>query len=189
LKNEIRKELITKRENVEREIIVKNSQLIEEFLFDIPEFKSSTTILFYASFRNEVDTKRMIEKSIALGKRILVPICLPETRDLILSELKSLKELVPGHYGVKEPESQFVRPVSKEEVEVVIVPGVAFDKKGYRLGYGAGYYDRLIERLSLGCTTIGLAFEMQILNIVPAQQHDMKVDIIITEERVMRVHK
>jgi 5-formyltetrahydrofolate cyclo-ligase len=103
----------------------------------------------------------------------------------MISEIKSLEELAPGTMGIPEPQKEFLRPVRWTDIEAVMVPALAYDLNGFRLGYGGGYYDRLLSGISPECTKIGAAFEQQIVSEVPREKHDIKVDLIITEDRVI----
>lgn len=185
MKKLMRDSIIKKRSELKREEVIEKSNAIKTRLFQLSEFIDSKVILFYVSFRNEVDTIDMISECLNSGKRVIVPVVVPGNKNLLLSELRSIDELSPGNYGILEPDKSFIRPVSEEVIEIVIVPGVAFDKNRYRLGYGGGYYDRLIKKLPENCMTAGLAFETQIVEEVPKEEYDMMVDMIITEERII----
>ena len=156
------------------------SREIEERLFSLPEFKSARIVLFFASFRSEVDTLPMIRRALASGKRVMLPKV--KGKELELFEIRDVdSDVSPGAWGIPEPQgSALVKP---DELDVIIVPGAAFDEQGNRLGYGAGFYDKLLSRFKK--PTIAIAFEQQIVHKVPADPHDVPVKKIVTEKRTI----
>jgi len=166
------------------------STLIKEMLFGLNEFHSSSNILFYVATKSEVQTEDMIRQAIKQGKRALVPITDAENKRLLISELHDFDlELEKGAYGILEPTKIYQRLVPLDEVEIIIVPGVVFDLHGHRIGYGGGYYDRMLESIGQNKGTkaclIGVCFECQLVDTIPIEKHDMPVSRIITEERVI----
>ncbi|MDO8554822.1 MAG: 5-formyltetrahydrofolate cyclo-ligase [Candidatus Micrarchaeota archaeon] len=155
------------------------SQKIGEILFSLEEFRSADTIAFYLSKGSEVDTSGMIKESLKLGKNVLVPVT---NSEIELVEFISFEDLIPGKYGIMEPK---VKKPSKNLPDIVITPGLAFDLARYRLGYGKGYYDRLFKKLK--SKRIGVAFDFQIVEKLPIQEHDQKMDIVISGNRILRV--
>src|SRR5690606_18895751 len=114
------------------------------------------------------------------GKNIIIPISVVETRQLILSQLMDYdKELEAGTYGILEPKKEYIREVNPELIDLVLVPGVAFDRKGYRIGYGGGYYDRFLTRIDDSVPKIALAFDLQIVAQVKKGRYDIPMDYII----------
>jgi 5-formyltetrahydrofolate cyclo-ligase len=127
----------------------------------------------------------MIKEALKLGKMIAVPIVEKE-KTLSLSELKDFEnELEVGKFGILEPKLEYRRRVNLEEVELVIVPGIAFDKNGNRIGYGGGYYDYLLKKMK-DVSFIGLAYELQIVTQIPIEEKDISVHKIITEDRIIK---
>ena len=184
MKNVIRKELIVKRKKMSKKEVLEKSRLLKKRLFEIDEFKQASTILFYVSYGNEVYTHDMIKESISKGRHIVVPISDKENRRLILSEFGEWNNLEPGSYGILEPRKDKMKEIPVGKVDLIIVPGVGFDEKGNRLGHGKGYYDNLL-RNSTKALHIGLAFEFQLVDEIPVEDHDMKVDKIVTEGRII----
>ncbi|MHB8174861.1 MAG: 5-formyltetrahydrofolate cyclo-ligase, partial [Nitrospirota bacterium] len=157
-------------------------------LSGLPEYKSAGTVLFYVNFRSEVATRRMIEEALDRGKKVLVPKVDHHRRDLRLFELKDPSaDLEAGYMNIYEPVEDRTREALPEEPDLVVMPGVGFDGDGNRLGYGGGYYDRLIVKLRPGVKLVALAFEEQMVDEVPTLPHDRKVDMIITETRIIEV--
>jgi len=188
MKDKIRKELKATRMKVSRSEVLEKSNQIKKRFFEINEFKQASTILFYVSYDNEVYTHDMIKKCMSIGKNIVVPFSDKENRCLILSKLNNWRELEPGSYGILEPRKEQIKEVSVDEVDLVVVPGVGFDENGCRIGHGKGYYDDLLKK-SKNTLHIGLAFEFQIINRVPTEEHDVPVDKIVTEERIIDCKK
>jgi len=156
------------------------SREIEERLFSLSEFKSARVILFFASFRSEVDTGPMIRRALAFGKRVVLPKV--KGTEMVLNEISDLdKDVSPGTWGIPEPHEP--RPVMLEEIDLIIVPGAAYDEHGNRVGYGAGFYDKLLPAFKK--TTVALAFESQIVPNVPTEMHDVPIKKIVTERRVI----
>jgi len=193
MKKRLREYFIKKRDTIPPEIKRVKEAAIEKKLFSLREFKEAKSILFYVSFRSEVNTRNCLEDVITMKKRLILPRVDARHRILRLFEVKDLSELSPGYMGILEPPARPNREVSLKDIDLVVIPGVGFDLKGYRLGYGGGYYDRLLgyesrqlARLDKHITTIALAFEEQIGEKIPAEPHDIKVDKIITEKRIIR---
>jgi len=185
-KEDIRKKILSLRNSLTEAEMESKSELIQEKLFNLPEFKKARTILFYVSTRNEVKTERMIKSVLKQGKRVVVPISDVKERKLILSELKDFdKELEPRTFNILEPKKEFFRPVFPEEIDFIIVPGIAFDKDGCRIGYGMGFYDKFLSSLKKRVPIVGLAYEFQIVDDIPVCDKDVTLDKIITEKRII----
>ena len=191
-KRKIRQEFLKKRNNLSRDEIKSKSEKIEKELFSLPEFQRAKTVMFYVSFRSEVETEKMTRNTLKLKKKIVIPVVHGEK--IVVSEIKNLKkELTKGSFGIKEPKKEFRRRVNQKEIDLVVVPGVVFDKRGGRLGYGRGYYDRFLRSKSIKsrmsrshqCALIGLAFDLQIARKIPLVKGDMKVDKIVTESGIV----
>jgi 5-formyltetrahydrofolate cyclo-ligase len=188
-KSRIRERILLKRRSLKKAEIIKMSRKIQNRLFSLPEFKESTTISIYVDFDNEVGTKDIIRDSIYMGKRVSIPYTKGKKNSLLLSEIRDIdKELETSTFGILEPKKEYFRYIPDNEIDVVIVPGIAFDEKGRRLGYGGGYYDRLLIKLNRDIVTIGLAFEFQILSEIPWWFYDIFIDKIITERRLINCY-
>ena len=149
-----------------------------------------TTAAEAANFNNEVKTDELIVKLLSLGKTVSSPITIKEEKKLIPSQIIDLKDGVKiGAYGIREPKPECSPEVEVKDIDVVIVPAVAYDKDCYRLGYGGGFYDRFIERLREDAITIGIAFDLQIFDSVPKEDHDAQLDYIITESQILTPNK
>lgn len=184
-KRTLRKEMLAWRGSLSAEEVRKKSEQIAATVRALPEYKGASTILFYVSAKpGEVDTHALIREALAGGVTALVPVTDFDNNKLIISDLKDMDELAPARFGMLEPRSDAVRPVDPKEADVVIVPGVAFDSECRRIGFGGGYYDRLLS--GCGAATIALAYDGQIVDRVPTASTDVPVDIIVTERRIYR---
>jgi len=184
MKNELRNDILVKRNSLSKSEVLEKSLKIKNQLFYMNEFKNAKMILFYVSYGNEVYTHEMIKQSISNGKKIIVPKSDTSNYSLVLSRLISWNDLELGAYNILEPKKQSIREVDLELIDLIIVPGVVFDADGNRIGHGKGYYDRLLKDANK--LSIGLAFEFQIVKNINAEKHDEKIDIIVTEDRIIR---
>ena len=179
-KRKLRKEILEELHNISKEEREKKVEILKDKLFSLNEFKKAKCVMFYVSKHYEVDTHAMIDESIDMGKKVVVPITSKEEKTLKPSELRDReKELIKGHYGIHQPHEKHVRPVSLEEVDLMVVPGLAFDKSGHRLGHGGGYYDRFLEKAPPAIFTVGLAFDFQVVGELPKHSTDIPVNKIL----------
>jgi 5-formyltetrahydrofolate cyclo-ligase len=186
MKQEIREHVLKQRRQISPETRSEYSRLIHERLFRLDVFRDAASIMAYMDFRNEVETIPVIKHCLSQGKRIVLPVSMKKPRQLLLSEVRDPEaEIAAGTFGVPEPLKEYIRPFPAEDLDLILVPAVAFDSLGYRIGYGAGYYDRFLAGLTRIIPTIGLAFEVQIIDRVPAEPTDWPVDYIITEKRLI----
>lgn len=162
----------------------RRSGLVVGAVLGLPEFAKAGGMMLFVSMPDEVDVTGLIEGALRLGKRVCVPTCPPQGRQLVPAALTALGELVPRAYGILEPRT--VRPVPVGEIDFVLVPGAAFDTKGNRLGRGAGYYDRFMSLPEFHAVKCGVAFDVQVLPEIPHDSHDLPVDILVTDERLLR---
>lgn len=186
MKTSLRQKIMKLRQDLDPEMSRRYSMQISNRLFDMELFKNAYSIMAYMSFRNEVDTNQIIQYSLNEDKRIIIPITQKESRTLLLSEIRNPEsELIPGSFGILEPLPDRIRPFAKEDLDLILVPALAYDPRGFRLGYGAGYYDRFLSTLEKPVPTVGLAFEIQVLSKVPIEATDIPVDYIVTENRII----
>lgn len=189
LKRDIRRRTISMREEMEEEEVVRRSEEIRGKVLEIPEIRNAHVIMLYASKGKEVRTDELISDLLRLGKRVVLPKTNVEGKEIIPIEiLDPEKDLVIGNYGIREPRDEAKR-VDPEEIEVAVVPGVAFDRNGNRIGRGAGYYDRFLAEIRGRAFIIALAFGFQIVDKIPSSDSDVPVDLIVTEEATYRVRK
>lgn len=180
LKANVRKELLTKLRGQAPSLRQERSLKIQDDLVSSGVFGASSTVMSYCSLYSEVDTGRVNAAVLGMGKRLVVPFIDKKNHVIIASRLESIDDLVEGPYGIHVPEEPL--EVSLKEIDVVIVPGVAFSRDNMRLGRGKGYYDRFLARPELSSKkTIGLAFGFQIMDDLPFDPHDRPVSMVITD--------
>lgn len=159
------------------------SNLILDRLFASKRYQTSRSILFYVGVRSEVRTIDHIARALREEKNVFVPLC--DVDQLRLIQLKGVEELTPGAFGIPEPaptvRSQEERVGSIDEIDLAVVPGVAFGRDGSRLGNGRGYYDRLFRSITGPTIRVGVAFECQMFDTLPMNDHDIWMDAVITE--------
>lgn len=185
----IRRYVLSKRDSLSEEIRREKDKKIKDKLIGLSGFKASHKILLYASFRSEVGTADLVKYCIANGKTTVLPKVDKQNNELKLYEIKDMSELSSGYLGILEPDVSEERLFSVEDMDCIIVPGVAFDEHCNRLGYGKGFYDKLLSRVksqgSVGKVAIALAYEEQIVERIPVDTHDIKMDKIITDRRII----
>lgn len=149
----------------------------------LPQFRTAGTVMLYVHTGSEVRTGPLLPQLLAGPKRIVVPFC--DAENLGLFHLEAMGELEPGTLGILEPRADLRlgpgKRVEPAELDLLIVPGVAFDRRGNRLGHGKGYYDRLLARLRADALKVGVAFECQLFDVIPMCQYDVPVDLVLTE--------
>jgi len=181
-KTELRQKILTLlRKQKEEERLAKSLAILDKLLRS-PEFQKALTVLFYAAFDGEVDTFEMMQRAQQLGKKVGLPYIVRKEKRMIPTVVESIEEdLAIGPYGVKQPkETSEGKTLSADELDLVIVPGVAFDRHNHRLGRGQGYYDRFLKGLCARTPTIGLAFDFQIVDhLPPKEEHDVPVSRVL----------
>ena len=185
-KEEIRRKILKKRLSLSSEDIRDKSQQVFLNLAETVEYINSQNIMFYVATRSEVQTEEVIKMSIKMGKNVFIPIILPECLNLAPSRIFDFDiELEKGKKGILEPKKEYYRLFPSENIDLIIVPGVAFDLSGNRIGRGFGYYDNFLRKVRSSAKIVALAFEMQIVKKIPNDKNDIPVHKIITEKRII----
>ncbi|MBU2591344.1 MAG: 5-formyltetrahydrofolate cyclo-ligase [Nitrospinota bacterium] len=181
-KSLIRKGMLAERDGMGLDDVESKSSLIAQRFFGLDRIAGRRSFLFYADFRNEVKTGNMIRRSIGEGIGVYLP-TIDEPSDQIepVRLFEPDKELVRGKWGITVS-SNGSAPI--EEIDLVLLPGIAFDRRGGRLGFGKGYYDRFLSRLDKSVLKVGLCYRFQLLERLPLSKDDVPVDVVITEEGV-----
>ncbi len=185
IKKTIRQGTLQKRDSISKSAKEEKDAAIIQRIVKLPEFINAKTVFFYASFRSEVDTMNMIKLSISMGKLIVLPKVDKENNRLKLYEIKGLSELSHGCMHILEPSVSEDRLRGLNDVDLIVIPGAAFDSRGNRLGYGAGFYDMLLSKMEKKIPIVAPAYEEQIVERIPEEPHDIKVDKIVTEKRII----
>ena len=162
------------------------SEQITSRVTALPEYQNASCVMWYVDVRDEARTRHALPEALASGKRVVIPYCVDG--ELELFHLESMEELETGMYKILEPRAD-LREVAEKRVQVgeldlILVPGVAFDDRGGRTGHGKGYYDKLLENARPETPLISLAFECQMFDEIPMQDHDIFMDKVVTEEKV-----
>ncbi len=163
-----------------------SKQICAKFMA-LPEYAAAKTVMFYIDVRSEVRTRHNLPDALASGKKIVVPWC-NEQGELELFHLANMDELAIGMYKILEPKPELrklpEKVVGPKDLDIVMVPGVAFDRRGARMGHGKGYYDKLLQHARPETPLIALAFECQFFPEIPTARHDIFMDKIITESAI-----
>ncbi len=193
LKKSLRRETLAKR----KELAEQSPMLFHEFsakiidtLKQTDEYKNAHTIMCFVSFEDEVETHQFIKDALADGKKVYVPHIIQVEKIMVPAEILDFdKDLEPGYYGILSPREDELRLKDKSEIDLVVTPGVLFDENGYRIGYGAGFYDRFFSQIEPAVPKIGIAFSLQQTDEVPTDEFDIPIDQLITEKGITHFSK
>ena len=184
-----RKQQIREQAHANRNAQENKDELSREIVarcMSLPEYQNAKTVLFYIDVRSEVRTRNDLENALTSGKKIVVPYCVDG--ELELFHLENIDELSIGMYKILEPKEELRSVASKrvdvDGIDLIIVPGVAFDRRGGRTGHGKGYYDKMLEHARHDTPLVALAFECQLFDEIPMQEHDVFMDKVVTEKAV-----
>ncbi len=186
MKQTIRKNALERRSAIPADERSKKSVLITELVLELPEMRHAQIITVYVDYRNEVETRNLIQQLLDLGKTVALPVAHFDTGLLTFTAVSSLDCLVKTEKRLWEPAPGSGPEIAPEALDLILAPGAAFDRLGYRLGYGGGFYDRLLTRRRPGVPAIGLAFTEQVVALLPAEAHDQKLDGIVTDSGILR---
>ena len=167
---------------IKDEVKIKSDE-IRQRLLGVERVKQAKTICTFISAFKEPDTVEIIKEIWEQDKKIVVPITDIESGTLSLSYINSMDDMEKGAYGILEPKT--VRKADENNIDVILVPGLAFDRNGGRMGFGKGYYDRLLE--SSKAVKIGLCYDFQILEKIPTESHDVPMNFVITEKEILEI--
>ena len=181
-KDTVRRLALLARSRVPPEAIEDAARDVATLVAGLPEIERARLVLAFASFGRELPTDPLLERLLSAGKTVVLPYVDAADGAMRAAAIRSLDDLVPGYRGIREPAER----LPAAAVEAAVVPGVAFDARGGRLGYGGGFYDRYLEDIAGGVPVIGVCFDVQVVDEVPVEAHDRRVDIIATERRVIR---
>jgi 5-formyltetrahydrofolate cyclo-ligase len=183
-KDELRQNALQSRRAIPSARIAEMSRRLEENLVAQKEFEGARRVASYVARADEVQTAPLLERVLSQGKTVVVPLVDPPSERLLFFEIHSLRDLSPGTFGILEPK-RTDRPIPLSETDVVLVPMVAWDGRGHRVGYGRGYFDRALAERGPSLA-IGLAFESQSVPRVPEGPSDVRLDMVVTEKGAFR---
>ncbi len=185
-KKTLRRQILSKRDALGNDTKISLSRKIFKTLKDTEYYKKAKNIFVFISFGSEIDTHEFIKEGIEEGKNILVPVTFKGTREMKPSLLKGFNELEIGYFDILSPKDEFIRYVDPLEIDLVVVPGAVFDRKGYRVGYGGGFYDIFLStKIRKEIPKIAVGFDLQLVDKVPVEEFDFPVDFIITEKEMI----
>jgi 5-formyltetrahydrofolate cyclo-ligase len=184
-KKSLRKQVLHIRAELTEEARREKSAVIRRNILDFPLFHAAQCVFTFIPFGNEVDIKAVIDEGKNAGKRIAIPKTFVKEKYMVPYEYEGSGELVQGVYGIQEPEPGKAKIVQPSEIDLILVPGVAFDRKGGRLGYGGGFYDRFLAGYDGRPPLVAVCFKDQLVEEVPMETHDFQVDYIVTDDEII----
>ncbi|NMA38143.1 MAG: 5-formyltetrahydrofolate cyclo-ligase [Papillibacter sp.] len=185
IKRAFRKEINKRLNALDEKYLEKSDQSIYDIVSVLEEVKNADTVFMYCSLGREIDTRKLMQLCFDKGQKVALPVCVNDT-DLVFKELSSSSELVTGMYDLLEP--PLSAPEAKiSEKSVMITPSLTYDRQGYRMGKGKGYYDRWLSKHKI--YSVGVAREALMVDEVPREPHDVRVDCLVTEKGLIRFNK
>jgi 5-formyltetrahydrofolate cyclo-ligase len=188
-KQQIRTKVVTERGALPADERARHSEIIVDTLLGLDAIKCAHRIFAFLPFNGEVDLDRFISACAAEGKKVYLPKTYKSEKQMRPFLFTGWDRLTSGPYGIREPNPMFSEMWQGKPFDVMIVPGVAFTRKGERLGYGGGYYDRFFEGIKSLPALIAPCFEMQIVDVIPVETHDILVNHLVTEKMVYNCSK
>lgn len=188
-KKKIREEILKQRDSLSPDAIRAAEEQIMLQLLQMKEFADAKQLFTYLSFRSEIPTPGIIQYCWQHGKHVTIPVCVGDTKELVLSYYDRNSVLTKVKYGLQEPTPQTLRFGDRELLDAALIPGSAFDRRGYRIGYGAGYYDKFFGHTKKPIIKIALAYSFQVIDEVPKSSYDVPMDFIVTEKEIIRCIK
>ena len=184
----LRNKILLIRDSLEEEVKNNMDYEIYKKLIDSELYLNANNIFIYMSFGKEIETKNIINKALKDKKKVYIPKIYKEDKSMRAIRLKSLAELKENSMGILEPidDSDYI---NKEQLDLILVPGVVFDLSGHRIGYGGGYYDRYLEDIKAIRNKLVLAYDLQVIDFIDSEIHDIKFDYIITNTRFSEIYK
>ena len=188
MKDRIRKQVRQILLEMPREVAADKSHAACTALVALREFQAADAVMIYLPMPAEVDSAAVALHAWQQDKTVLVPKVDWEQRHMMAVEIRSLEDDLPeGKYGIRQPATGSPWPV--EDIDFIVVPALAYDRRGNRLGRGSGFYDRFLATAGMRAVTCGLAFQEQVLDLLPIHQHDRGVDLLVTDAEVLRFNR
>ncbi len=182
----VREQIAAYYQTASPQMLVDKTRLVEERLFEFANFLESRIVLLYINRPFEIDTNHIVTKTAEMGKIVVLPLFRPENKPTLLYKVDNPEtDLKADSTGRLAPDPSRCREVPKDVLDIALIPGLAFDEKGGRVGAGTGAYDRLIPELAQTARKVALTTEAQMVPMIPMENHDKYVDIVITEDRVI----
>ena len=183
-KRSLRSQLLAQRRSLSHDSWCASSRAAQFILLSLDEYADADCIALYAPAHNETDTELLLTAALQAGKRVLYPaVC---GHHMVFRRVERLEELHKGAFGILEPCPSGADHLA-DEADLIVVPGVAFDRNGHRIGYGKGYYDRFLHHPDCSAHLVGLCHDFQLTEeLIPADAHDIPMEIIVSDRRVIR---
>ena len=186
-KSDLRRAVLEQRKRLPAQEIRRRGEAAGSHFVGLPEYARARVVMFFVSFGSEIDTRPMIRQALADGKRVAAPRAEPGIRRLVACEIQDPEQdLAPGAHDIREPKD-YCPEVAPESIDVVVVPAAVWGEDGYRVGYGAGYYDRFFSGEGFRGWRCAVGFGCQVVEEAPMGEWDVRVDCVVTEEGVIRV--
>ncbi|RKD23199.1 5-formyltetrahydrofolate cyclo-ligase [Ammoniphilus oxalaticus] len=162
----------------------KSSLIVEQILRNTL-YQKSKLLFSFVPFDHEIDLRSLLEQALADGKQVAIPLADMKNKQMTLYYFERWDQLQPGVYGILEPDPLRSKQVDPSEIDLIVMPGVGFDRKGGRIGYGGGFYDRFLAKLDPRPPLLAPCFSEQLMEEAPMEEHDFRVDLIITEQETI----
>ena len=186
-KSELRQMVLARRDTIPQILRQTRSEALTRQVQALPEFATAGTVMAYMSMGSEFDTSTLVDAVLARGARLVLPRVDRASKTLALYQVEDLQDsLQAGVWGIREPDPRRCREAALAEVDCILMPGAVFDRERHRLGYGGGFYDKLLARPERRAATIAVAFVEQLVPAVPVEAHDMPVDILVSDDGLYR---
>ncbi|MBF4695359.1 5-formyltetrahydrofolate cyclo-ligase [Fusibacter ferrireducens] len=185
-KKQIRQNILKARAALSEQERTDYSQKIMSYLIHSDVFKKASQVASFVDFRNEVCMMPINDYILDQGKSLCLPYIDMKSKTMTFHKVQTLSELKLSTYGILEPDPKIHPQVDLSQINLVLTPGVAFDDKGFRIGYGGGFYDRFFEKLNPEIFKFGIAFSIQQLNAIPLEPHDLPLTALITEKGIQK---
>ena len=180
-KRSIRAKLLGERKSLSADTCISLSAEVQQQFLRSKLFYDANCLALYSAIHNEVQTEIVSRRALELGKALVYPRIRNDALEFV--EVLSREDLAPGAFGVLEPQGDKLMLI--ETLDLVVVPGVAFDQRGHRLGYGRGFYDRALAECRPGCAKVGFAYDFQLVAVLPNAAHDKTISVLVTETRTL----
>ncbi|WP_392486169.1 5-formyltetrahydrofolate cyclo-ligase [Haloimpatiens sp. FM7315] len=184
-KRELRKKMNSKRKNLPKDFKNSLDKKIYNKIVLNKNFIKANSVFLFVSYNNEVDTHKIILKALSENKIVSVPKVISKEKGMVALEIKSFKDLEIGAYGILEPKEN-CKIIDPSSIDFALIPGLAFDENGNRLGYGGGFYDRFLNLMTNSSHKVGISYDFQIVNEIPIDANDMKITELVTDKKVVK---
>lgn len=174
--------MLAARQHLPAEEQLRAGNIIQSALTALPEYAAARSVALYTAFRSEVPTTGLLRQALSVGKEVLLPAVVGH--GLVFRRIRCETDLLPGRYGILEPDGSCPQQ-EPDSIDLFVIPGVAFDLSGHRVGYGRGYYDRALHRYESGGKLIGVCYDFQLVDVIAGEPHDVIMDRVITERRIV----